>query len=36
MVLDATFLNAQHYKVRIKDKIEQSREWSSAVPHTLV
>ena len=28
MVLDATL----HYKVRIKGKVEQSREWSSA-PH---
>ena len=26
MVLDATLLNAQHYKVRIKSKVEQSRE----------
>ena len=25
MVLDATLLNTQHYKVRIKDKVEQSR-----------
>ena len=29
MVLDAALLNTQHYKVRIKGKIEQSREWSS-------
>ena len=29
MVLDATFLNTQYYKVRIKDKEEQSRERSS-------
>ena len=28
MVLDATLFNTQHYKVRIKDKVEQSREWS--------
>ena len=27
-VLDATFLNTQNYKVRIKDKVENSREWS--------
>ena len=27
MVLDATLLNTPHYKVRIKDKKEQSREW---------
>ena len=26
MVLDATLLNTQHYKVRIKDKVEQSRK----------
>ena len=29
MVLDATLLNTQHYKVLIKGKVEQSREWSS-------
>ena len=26
MVLNATLLNSQHYKVRIKGKVEQSRE----------
>ena len=31
MVLDATLLNTQHYKVRIKGKVEQTREWSSAL-----
>ena len=36
MVLDATLLNTQHYKVRIKSKVEQSRERSSALPYTLV
>ena len=36
MVLDAVLLNTQHYKVRIKDKVEQSREWSSAFPYTSV
>ena len=36
MVLDATLLNTQHYKVRIKGKVEQSREWSSSLPYTLV
>ena len=36
MVLDATLLNTQHYKVRIKDKMEQSKEWSSALTYTLV
>ena len=32
MVLDATLLNTQHYKVRIKGKVDQSREWSSNLP----
>ena len=36
MVLDASLLNTQHYKVRIKGKVEQSRERSSALPFTLV
>ena len=36
MVLDAVLLNTQHYKVRIKGKVEQSREWSSALPYTSV
>ena len=36
MVLDATLLNTQQYKVRIKSKVEQSRERSSALPDTLV
>ena len=36
MVLDTTLLNTQHYKVRFKGKVEQSREWSSALPYTLV
>ena len=36
MVLDAALLNTQHYKVRIKGKVEQSKEWSSALPYTLV
>ena len=36
MVLDAALLNTQHYKVRIKGKVEQSREWSSALPYILV
>ena len=36
MVLDASLLNTQHYKVRIKGKVEQSRERSSALPYTLV
>ena len=36
MVLDASLLNTQHYKVRIKGKMEQSREMNSALPYTLV
>ena len=36
MVLDTTKLNTQHYKVRIKGKVDQSRERSSALPYTLV
>ena len=36
MVLDAALLSTQHYKVRIKGKVQQSGEWSSALPHTLV
>ena len=36
MLLDIAFLNTQHYKVRIKGKVEQSREWSSALPYTSV
>ena len=36
MLLDAALLNTQHNKVRIKGKVEQSREWSSAFPYTLV
>ena len=36
MVLDATLLNTQHYKVQIKDKVEQSRERSSTLPYILV
>ena len=36
MVLGVALLNTQHYKVRIKSKVEQSREWSSALPYTSV
>ena len=36
MVLDAALLNTQHYKVRIKGKVEQSRERSSAFSYTFV
>ena len=34
MVLDAALLSTQHYEVRIKGKMEQSRERSSALPHS--
>ena len=33
---DATLLSTQHYKVRIEGKLEQSREWSNALPYTSV
>ena len=36
MVLDASLLNSQHYKVWIKGKVEKPRERSSAFPNTLV
>ena len=36
MVLDAALLNTQQYKVRIKDKVEQSRKWSSTPLHISV
>ena len=32
MVLDAALRSTQHYKVSIKDKVEESWEWSSAAP----
>ena len=34
MVLDTSLLNTQQYKVRIKGKVEQSWEKSSALPYT--
>ena len=33
MVPDAALVNTQHYKVRVKDKVEQSRELSSKHLH---
>ena len=36
MVLDASLLNTQHYKERIKGKVEKSWERSSVLPYTLV
>ena len=36
MVLNAALLNTQHYKVGINGSVEQSRDWSGALPNTLV
>ena len=36
MVLDTSLLNTQQYKVRIKGKVEQSRDRISALPYTSV
>ena len=36
IVLDASLLNTQHYKVGITGKVEKSWERSSALPYTLV
>ena len=36
MALDAALLSIQRYKVRIKGKVGQSREWSSAHPFSPV
>ena len=36
IVLDTSLLNTQRGKVRIKIKVEQSREKSSALPYTSV
>ena len=35
-VLDTSFLNTQHYKVRIKGKMYQSREMCCILSHTSV
>ena len=35
-ILDAALLSTQHYKVRIKDKVEQSRELISDLPFSSV
>ena len=32
MVYDTSMLNTQHYKVHIKSKVDQSREWSNVLP----
>ena len=34
IVVDSVLLNIRHYKVWIKGKVEQSREWSSVLPYT--
>ena len=36
MVLETSLLNTQHYQERIKGKMEQSKERSSALPYTSV
>ena len=36
MVLDAALLSIRHYKVKIKGKVEQSWEWSSALSNSSI
>ena len=36
IVLGAALLNTQHYKVRIMDEVEKSREWNSVLPYISV
>ena len=36
VVLDTSLVNTQHYKVRFKGKVEQSRESNSTLLYTLV
>ena len=36
MLFDNSLVNTKQYKVRIKGKVEQSREKSSALPYTSV
>ena len=36
IILDAVLPNTQHYKARIKGKVEQFRERSRALPNTMV
>ena len=36
VVLDISLLDTQHYKIRIKSKVGQSKERSSALPYTSV
>ena len=35
-VLDAALINTQYHKVTINGKVEQSKEWSTALPNTSV
>ena len=36
MVLNAALLNTQYYKIRIKDKVKQSRKWCRSLHHNSV
>ena len=36
LILDISLLNTQHYKVRIKRKVDEFKERSSALSYTLV
>ena len=36
MILDTSLLNTQQYKICMNDKVEQSKERSSALPYTSV
>ena len=36
MVLDTSLFNTQEYKVRIRGKVEETKEKSSAFPYTSV
>ena len=36
MVLDTSLINTQHYNLRIKGKVEQSKERSCTLPNTFV
>ena len=36
MEIDAALLSNQHYRVRIKGKVEQSWKWSSTLPFSVV
>ena len=36
IVFDTSWHSTQHYKVRIKSKVEESREKCSALPYTSV